>query len=148
MADGVHDSVTVDPFTCAGASTGAPGAVPEMDAHEVHARWDIGEGEAAYQRRGPGERRRIEPEAGLARIEGDATRLDEALSFYRDRPRLNCDDMWFDREDATLVQPALAAARLGRDEAGRLLDQARALGSYEATRIVMDEVRPAEGWAP
>ena len=74
--------------------------------------------------------------AGLARADRDAARLDEALAFYRTRPRLNFDHIWFDGEEATLVQLALAAAALGRAEARGLLEEARALGSYEAARLL------------
>ena len=74
--------------------------------------------------------------AGLARANADAARLDESLTFYRTRPRLNFDHVWFDGEETTLVQLAHAAAALGRDEAHGLLEEARALGSYEAARLL------------
>lgn len=70
----------------------------------------------------------------LARADRDPARLDEALSVFRERPRLNFDQLWFDGEDMALAQAALAAEVLGREDAPALLREAAALGSGEAVR--------------
>jgi TolB-like protein len=75
--------------------------------------------------------------------DADPRALDEALAFYRDRPRLNFDALWFDGRDTVLTQLGRAARALGREIPARdLLQQAARLGSYEATRLLGIDVAP------
>ena len=75
--------------------------------------------------------------AGLARADRDAARFDEACAFYRERAHLNFDALWFDGEEAAVLQLARAAAALGRHaEASGLLAQARAMHSWEAAQLL------------
>jgi tetratricopeptide (TPR) repeat protein len=75
----------------------------------------------------------------LAWADADPRLLDEALAFFRDRPRLNFDALWFDGRDTVLTQLGRAAGALGRRaQAHELIQEAAALGSYEAARILGD----------